>query len=233
MKVSSEMSGEYRDCERAWKKIHQFKKEQGAIEGWALERIVSPAGSSNDYNYVTRKRFKDVNQLAAYQDNPYMPENWKSLLTEKEIELVNRTNKIRTWVKSEVWSTEERILSEDVDDSQIVVVNHFSIPANKMRSDHMKMERDLWMPVHKKRIKDGSMMGWLLLQRELPIGTDHGASVATVDVYKDMAQFWQPFDEDEFLEVHPGKSMDEIWKETLAAGTRSSAEIRRAIDSTE
>jgi len=232
MSVAPGMHDDYRDCERAWKKIHQYKKDQGAIDGWALERITSPGGSDSPYNYVARQRFKSVEQLAAYQDNPYMPENWESLLTDEEIALVKRTSELRTWVKSEVWSTEERILADDADNSKIAVINYFSLPKGKTRADHLKMERDIWMPFHKKRIEAGNMKGWLLLKRELPIGRDYGAQIVTVDVYTDMAQFWEPFDIEAFEKLHPGKSMDDLWKMTMDAGVRSRAEIRRSLDST-
>lgn len=233
MKVEPGNTSEYLACEKAWKKIHSLKKEEGAIESWALERVMSPSGSSTAYNFVTRQRFKDRDQLAAYQTGPYFPENWKTLLTEKEIELINRTSELRTYVKGEVWSAEERVLAKDLSDANISVVNYFKIPEGKYRSDHLKMERELWMPFHKQNVEQEKMKAWVLLNRELPMGSDYGYSIITVDVYKDMHQFWEPFDSDGLAKMHPGKSLEEIMNETSEVSIRGSSEIRKAIDSTE
>ncbi len=230
MMVEPGMHDDYRACEKAWKKIHAQNKENGRIESWTLMQIVSPRGSSMPYNYVTRVRFKDRHQMAAYQDNPIMPDNWKSLLTADEIALVDRTSELRTYVKNEILSLEERILADDISDVNIAVVNFFKMPKGVTRADHLKMERDLWMPFHKHGVEKGNIKGWVMMTRALPIGTDYSYDVMTVDLFKDMGHFWEPFDEAGFTQIHAGKSMDDIMEETAAAGSRGKTEIRRRID---
>lgn len=39
MKVKPGMNDEYRDCERAWKLIHQERVKAGYITGWELEQV--------------------------------------------------------------------------------------------------------------------------------------------------------------------------------------------------
>jgi len=233
MKVEPSNIQDYLACEKAWKKIHEYNKEQGNIQGWALDQVVSPSGSSCSYNFVTRQRFKSKKQLAEYQSNSYMPENWKSLLTSEEVELVNRTTELRTRVKTEVWSAEERILADDLSDADISVINYFKMPKGVTRSDHLKMERELWMPFHKSNVSNGNSKGWVLLNRELPLGNGYEYDVVTVDLYKDMNQFWEPMDEEAFMNLHPGKSVEDIMKKTASVGLREKAEIRKSIDSTD
>lgn len=232
MKVESSNVKDYLACEKAWKKIHMAKKESGAIEGWGLEQIISPMGSSTEYNFVTRQVFKDRNQLAEYQSKKYFPENWKSLLTAEEIELVNRTGELRTHVKNEVWSSEEREVAADMSDADYAVINYFKMPDNVGRADHLKVEREFWKPFHQHNIKEGKMKGWVLLNRELPMGSDYEYDLVTVDVYKDLHQFWAPFDEANFSRLNNGKSSEEIFEKTRAVGIRRSAEIRKSLDST-
>ena len=232
MKVEPTNVQDYLACEKAWKKIHIAKKEAGAIEGWGLEQIISPVGSITEYNFVTRQVFKDKKQLAEYQSKRYFPENWESLLTPEEIKLVNRTGKLRTHVKNEVWSSEERVIAEDMSDADYAVINYFKMPANVMRDDHLKVERKFWKPYHQQNIKEGKMKGWVLLNRELPMGSDYEYDIVTVDVYKDLHQFWAPFDEASFAKFNNGKSTKEIFAETRAVGARASAEIRKSLDST-
>jgi len=232
MKVEPSNVKDYLACEKAWKKIHMTKKEAGAIEGWGLEQIISPVGASTEYNFVTRQVFKDKKQLAEYQSKKYFPENWKSLLTAEEIELVNRTGELRTHVKNEIWSSEEREIAEDMSDAEYAVVNYFKMPENIRRADHLTVERKFWKPFHQHNIKEGKMKGWILLNRQLPMGTDYEYDIVTVDVYKDLHQFWAPFDETSFAKLNNGKSIEEVFAKTRAAGTRGSAEIRKSLDST-
>ena len=232
MLVAPGNHADYNACEKAWKKIHEHQKKAGVIESWAIERVVSPGGADADYNYVTRQKFSGEKQLATYMGQPYMPDEWKSLLTAEEVALVNRTRELRTWVKSEVWSNVDRVMSENMDDAKVVVFNYFDIPDGKTRADHFKMERDIWMPVHSARVKDGKMKGWVMLNRELPMGSMYDYGVATVDIYKDMDQFFAPFFEEYFESVHKGKDMEDLWKQTQAVSNRLSAELRVALDST-
>ena len=39
MKLKPGMNDEYRDCERAWKLIHQERVKAGYITGWELEQV--------------------------------------------------------------------------------------------------------------------------------------------------------------------------------------------------
>ena len=45
-----------------------------------------------------------------------------------------------------------------------------------------------------------------------------------------MDQFWAPLDSDAMEKMHPNKTMDDIWNQTIAAGERSGADVRREID---
>ncbi|MBX2815175.1 MAG: hypothetical protein KTR24_04230 [Saprospiraceae bacterium] len=233
MKVEPANVQDYLACEKAWKKIHAYKKEKGQIQSWALDQVMSPSGANVEYNFVTRHSYKDRHQLAAHQEGSFMPENWESLLTAEEIALVNRTGSLRTLVKSEVWSAEERVLAEDLSDANVHVFNFFKMPEGVGRSAHLEMERALWMPFHKANIKNGKSKGWVLLNRELPMGSGYGYDIATVDVYTDMGQFWEPFDAATFEKLHPGKSMNDIMEQTRALGMRKSAEVRRSVDALE
>lgn len=230
MKVKPGMTEDYLACEKAWKKIHTYKMNQGVIEGWALEEVVSPSGSNTEYNYVTRQRFKSLKQLAAFQSTHYFPDNWRSLLTHEEVKLVERTGDLRTYVKNEVWSSQDRVLASDMAGADIAVFNYFKMPTGISRSVHINMERSLWKPFHKEQVMKGNRKGWVLLNRELPIGSGYDYDVATVDVYTNMDQFWAPLDSDAMEKMHPNKTMDDIWNQTIAAGERSGADVRREID---
>lgn len=231
MKVAPENQEDYMACEMAWKKIHAEKMRLGLIEGWALERVISPSGTSQEYNYITRQRFKNTDQLAAYQSNPYFPTKWESLLTAEEIELIGRTGELRSLVKGEVWSSADLVLASDISKENFTVFNYFKMPEGMRRADHMEMELSLWKPYHQSQVDQGNRLGWVLLNRELPMGGSYDYDLATVDIFENLEQFWAPFDEDEFERLHPGKTWEDIWNATASKGKRGRAEIRRSLDS--
>ena len=232
MKVAPGMHQEYLNLEKAWKKIHQAQVKAGKMRAWVLDRVEF-AGASSEYNYITRQSFQGEAQLAAHMEASGMPDGWKSLLTPEEIALVERTSEIRTWVKSEVWATSERVLADDYKNAKVHVFNFFDFPEGKTRADHVKVEKDIWMPVHKARVNAGTLKGWVLLQMELPYGAAMPYHDATVDIFENMEQMLAPFADDSFSKIHPGKNIDDLMKQTRAASTLLRAEVRVQLDRTE
>ena len=232
MKVTPEKYGEYIKLEKAWKKLHMALKKAGKLDDWSLTEVISPSGSSTQYNFVTRNTYLGEAQYASTFDQNYMPENWQSMLTVDEIDLVLRTGEIRTLVKNETWVQSDLIWSKDtISKGKVVVFNYFSIPEGKTNGDHTKVERDIWKPVHQARIKAGTMRGWVLLDMMLPFGSAYPYSSATIDVYNDMKQYlMQDGMEDTFKKVHPGKDINVLWKQTSDACKLVRGEVRVVLD---
>ncbi len=232
IKVAPAMRDDYLKLEKAFKKIHAAKKKAGEMENWSLAAVMSPSGANCAYNYVARNGLRGNKQLAYYYEGNYMPKNWQSLLTPAEVALVNRTDEIRTIVKTEVWSAAGAEIFADgwEKTTKIAVWNYFSSPAGKTRADHIKMENDIWKPIHAARVKDGTMMGWVLLGLELPFGANQPYNMATIDLYTDMSQYLAPWFEPYFKKIHPGQEIPELMKQTNAATTLVKGEVRMIID---
>ena len=231
MKVMPGKDDEYVRLEKAWKKIHLAKKKAGKIDDWSFSRIISPSGANTEYDYVTRNTFLGEDMYAATFTDEYMPANWKSLLTLEELELVSHTEEIRTLVKSETWVIIDEVWAEDVKtNAKVFAVNYFSIPKGKSNGDHSKVELDLWKPIHAARVKAGTMKGWVLMDMMLPYGESLPYSSVTIDGYADMRQFLTPWTEDYFKQVHPGKDINAMFKQTTEACTLVKGELRMMID---
>ncbi len=231
IKVAPGMEANYLKLEKAFKKIHIAKKKAGDMQDWSLSSVVSPAGSSCEYNYVARNGLRGSKQLANYYEGVYMPKNWQSLLTPAEVALVNRTDQIRTIVKKEVWSSVEEVFADDwTKNAKVAVWNYFTEPAGKTQADHTKMEQDIWKPVHAARVKDGAMLGWVLIGMNLPFGASMPYNMATIDLYKDMNQYLTPWFDTYFTKIHPGKDVADLMKQTSAATTLVKGEVRIIID---
>jgi len=233
MKVESGMHQDYIKLEKAWKKIHQAQIKAGTQNQWVLDRVISPSGANAEYNYITRQSFKGEAQLGNHMEGRGMPENWKTLLTPDEIKLVERTDKIRTWVKTEVWSSIDGVSADDYKKAKIHVFNFFDSPEGKRLADHIRVETDIWKPIHEARVKNDQAKGWFLIQKEFPFGSQQNYDSATVDVYESIEQMMSPTLMKTLKEVHPDKKMEDIMKETAANSDLISGEIRMQLDRTE
>lgn len=229
-KLKPGMRDDFLKLAKAWKKIVAYKKKNGMQDDWAISRVVIPAGTDAEYDYVTRHSFVGEGQLAGYLEKPFLPENWQSLLTLDEIKLVLRAEEIRTFVKSEVWTTSDETWATDTSKFTVAVFNYFKQPEGKTRADHVKMEKDIWKPVHDARVKDGKMKGWVLLSMEMPFGSSTSYDMATIDLYKDMKQLLAPWFEAYFKKVHPGKDVAELMKQTTDATDLVKGDVRIIID---
>lgn len=231
MKVEPGNHQDYLKMEAAWKKIHAVKKADGRIDNWTLMEIISPSGTSAEYNYVTRIRIKGNKQLAAFYSGDYFPENWSALLTEEEKELVKKTSELRTMVKSETFARMESILGPDIADAKVVSFNFFDFPEGKGRGDHLRIERDIWMPVHQARVDDGVLKGWVMGRMEMPGGSGQPYHDFTVDIYENLEQLLNDDTRPYFKKIHEGKDAKELWKETYENTDLVKREIRREVNS--
>lgn len=231
MKVAPEMTGKYLKLENAWKKIHAARIEAGQCDGWSLQRIISPYGTSTEYNFLTVNRYIGNKKLAGHFEGP-MFNNLNEILTEEELALVNETLKIRTHIKSEVWQYRNGTFPEDWQKSTIYVVNYFKNQPGKTGPDHGKMENDIWKPIHTARIEGGDMNGWGLYSMEMPSGSMMPYSSCTVDMYVDMEQYLNPSSKNYWEEVHPGKEIKDLIKQTKAVVDLLFREVRMVVDRT-
>ncbi len=230
MKVKPGMEEEYLKLEKAWKKIHAASKKAGHLDDWSLSRLMFP-GTANEYDYVARNAFVGNAQLSNYLEGTFDWGDWSKLLTKEELDLVNRTNEIRDMVKTELWYQMERVLADDINKTaKIAVFNYFKSAEGKTPQDHINMEKDIWIPVHSARVKDGIMKGWVLLGLAQPFGSSLPYDMATIDVYTDMKQYTTPWFEDYFKKVHPGKNMDDLMKRTSDASSLVKGEVRVIVD---
>ncbi len=226
MSVSPGMHTEYEKLESTWKKLHQIHKNEGKIEGWALESIMMPSGSSVEYNYVTRITFSSTKQMADYLSNQSMPESFMNTISPEEKSLMKRTDEIRTWVKSEIWTSNNRIFTENFDGAKVAVFNYFRFPETGGRMAHREVENEIWKPIHEARINDGSMLGWVAAELLMPGGSQYPYKDATVDLFDNLEQAMNSNPIPYFEKIHAGKNVNELLKKTNEAADRILAEVR-------
>ncbi|MEZ5059760.1 MAG: hypothetical protein R2879_22225 [Saprospiraceae bacterium] len=211
MKVKPGMWDKYMECERVWKKIHQYRKDQGMISGWELERLVFPSGTGNEYDFLTITHFPSWDGI----DNEAWYEQALATLSEDEKKIAMAAEDYRDLVKREIWTAGDMAFGKIEKSPKYRVENYMKLPNGGME-DWAKMETEFVKPVHQKNIEKGNRAGWLMAYMILPRGTEQNYQVSTIDFFEN----WKDMDSDEgaaWREVHPDldwNTLDEKFERT-------------------
>jgi hypothetical protein len=96
--------------------------------------------------------------------------------------------------------------------------------------EYLALEKDLWMPVHRERLKTGKIRSWALYGLRSPGGSGNPYNYAVVNTYDK----WQDMETsglaDLFKKVHPDKPMAEVGRRTNEARDMVRVEIWELID---
>lgn len=215
MKVKPENVEAYLKVEKVWKKIHAARVKAGQMEYWELSSLLSPYGTSQEYNYKTANIYKGNKKLADHFTGSMS--DLSDILTAEEIKILNTTNSVRDLVKEEVYVIDQQVFRQGAD-NKIIVDNYMQLQEGASLADHSSYEKEVWLPVHKARIDDGNMGGWANLNLVMPQGADREHHAITVDFYESLDQYMMPWFDKYFAKIHPGKDlakmseeMDKIW----------------------
>ncbi|MFN0213963.1 MAG: hypothetical protein ACKVT2_06875 [Saprospiraceae bacterium] len=234
-KVAPGMNGKFLKLAQVWKKIliNQALPGPPPSQVWSLSKMVTSIGPKNEYDYVTLRVLTGKDSLAKYLNlkQPYLPDNWQSNLAPDEIDLVLKADSIRTFVKLEAWPIDTVISPSKTthpDTSPIIlaVYNYFKEPKGKTLQDAVKMEREIWLPIHQARIDDDNMRLWFLLTLDFPVGASQPYNMLTIDDYTDLDQYLKSGDKNYFK----GKCKRKLLKKTNEAATLVKRDIRIILD---
>ena len=95
--------------------------------------------------------------------------------------------------------------------------------------EYLKMEHDLWRPVHQERIKQGHMRSWTLYAVRFPSGSKNECDYRTVNVYSSLADLDRSI-ADVFTKVHPNVPLAEVGRRTVTARDFRTGEVWYQVD---
>ena len=95
--------------------------------------------------------------------------------------------------------------------------------------EYLKLEHDLWRPVHQERIKQGHMRSWTLYAVRFPSGSKNECDYRTVNVYNSLADMERPLGE-VFTKIHPNVPLAEVSRRTVAARDFRTGELWYQVD---
>ncbi len=196
-------SSDYVNVEKElWQPLHQQMVDQGMKNSWAVYWVMYGDRSRCDYFVI--ETYLGMAQYNKADES--MGKVYAQVFNEKDFnEFIGRTESSRTMVESSLW-----VMQEGVE-----VKPHSKINVNWMKTEdpekYLKIEREIWQPIHQYSLKNGHSNGWAVYQLLFPMGDLVPYNFVTVDFLTDMKHF--PF-ESIVKKVHPGKSMQEMGKMT-------------------
>ena len=211
-----------------WKKIHTARIKADVLDGWYLYRVVSPAGESTKYNYLTIEVYDSAEKLAGHFDG-YGVDYSKILNPEEIIQALN-TPKARAMIYEEVWRSVDEVLNLYEDNIfRYQVFNAMKLRPGVEESEYQRIEQQYWKPMHIKRMRNGGMKGWGLYTMIIPGGTERNYHWATVDFYDNFIDYLKPTD-GLMEEIHGKRNAQKYLEETIDKRDLLKTEIRELVD---
>jgi hypothetical protein len=204
-------SPDYVDLEQnVWAPIHREMHKAGELWGWSL--TAAPYSVDGSYDYVTVNVFRG---WAAFE-NAYanIEERFASAHPGKDwAEVSAATDAARKIVRSEVFVVDQWAGTT----GDVLTYAHMKVPMGG-DADYVKLENEVWKPMHEAAIAEGNLNAWGLLRRVLTGGSASPYDYIALNVYESMEQMMGPGITPEILAaVHPDTEWSEIADMTTAA----------------
>ena len=95
--------------------------------------------------------------------------------------------------------------------------------------DYLKLEHDIWKPMHQERIRQGRMRSWTLYEVRYPAGSQRECDYRTLNTYNSLADTDRPI-ADIVAKVHPSMPMAELVRRTVSGRDFARGELWYQVD---
>jgi hypothetical protein len=107
--------------------------------------------------------------------------------------------------------------------SPVYLVNFMKAQPGKV-GDYLRLERDIYMPVHQELVRTGRMHSWAVYAVQYPYGDAREYDFVTIDAFDSLADADRPTD-DIFRKVHPSLTPEQIDIQTEGARSLVRGEV--------
>ncbi len=229
MKVLPGKWDDYLEAEKAWKKIHQGRKQRGEIMDWFLFRCTYPGGTDAPYDYITV-----THQTAKQLSGPW---NWDTMvkgLTPTEIAIADGAENTRNLLDRHLF-----VFLYGCDQATCKPGNFIQLFFNNVKAgrtrDYEKFLED-GTAMRNEAIKSGKVQAWSIWKRVYPGSPDLDSHTA-VYAYETLEALLKnsaPVDfSAELKKVKPTQSYDDFLKQMNELRDFVGSEVWRKVDETE
>jgi hypothetical protein len=223
MKVKPESVNDYLEVEKAWKKLHVKAIEAGVHNGWQLWRNIH-AGADDPYQYITIQWYDSYDHTFGENN----PEGWwEGVFSEQEqTELNKKAYASRSYAFEDV--SHQLVSVDNPENFKYLLVSRNQIPPGRYE-DYIKMETEIFKPVHEEMIRKDMMAHWGVWQT-WPF-KEGQARITIVEGYINAAQMSSPGFLEVFKSIHPDLIWEEVVEEIQKNRKELSVEMWELIDS--
>jgi hypothetical protein len=129
-------------------------------------------------------------------------------------------------------SADVRALSTQAPSPAYALFEFMKIEPGKT-AEYRKLERDVWMPIHRERVRMGLIKSWTLWGMRFPGGTAREYDTIAITTHDKFADAENSYPADLFRKVHPKMTDDERNARTVAARSMIRTELVTLLDITE
>lgn len=208
------------------KKAFQQSLKDGQILGWYLNEVVMPSGTSNEYDRVSVTVTRDLKSI--FEPSVSMRDVAKKALNmndQQVDDILKQFADARNIVKREIF-VNNAILNPGGTNGKYAVVDFMKSTPGK-EAQYVKMEKDVFMPIHKERMKLGVIKNWGLYQKVMPYNMDSDYDYTTVNFIDDINSILDPKYEQALKKALPNQDINKLIQQTEAARKMKRSEIWR------
>jgi hypothetical protein len=111
-----------------------------------------------------------------------------------------------------------------------VVVEVSCMKVDPLKNDeYLKLEHDIWRPMHQERIKQGHMRSWTLYGVRYPAGSQRECDYRTLNTYSSLADMDRSI-ADVIAKVHPNIPINELVRRTVSGRDMAHGELWYQVD---
>ncbi len=168
------------------RKVWEYNFKQGKSLGTYVNSMLLPSGSSADYDITVITVSTDLKFLLDDSLSPQMmlkklnPEYSDSYLQSIGDQFLH----VRSMVKREIFTALAEI-NPTAPPTKYYTTDYMKATTGK-EDDYVKLEKEVWMPIHKERIKLGVLTDWALAQKYMPYSSKDPYDYATFNFFNDI-----------------------------------------------
>jgi len=189
IKVTPGKGSVYNDLLNTYsKKINEDYLKSGKILGWYTHYVLMPTGSSTEYDMTIVTVTTDMSLLV--DDTTSIRERFKKVLpgaSDATVQMIfDAYAGSRTLVKKEIYSFIDGV-NLNTNPSKYIQVSFMKATPGK-ENDYVKLEKDIYKPIHTQMVKKGNLDDWGFYALQMPYSSIGEYNYLTANFYTNLNQ---------------------------------------------
>ncbi|MDN3690690.1 hypothetical protein [Cyclobacterium jeungdonense] len=224
IKVEPDRVLDYLEYKDFLAEVHKTAKEEGHISGWDLWSLQSGSDlEGENFQYVTVTYYEDPVKMMNGNNVDLLVSNALKAFPDMSEEAVRKKISDALEMRDlaiRSYMVEVARTSDDFEFKPGILASFDLMKAVEGKfQDYEKAEREVFLPIHEKKIQADLMENWRFLRTALPTGSEAKSTHLTMNVYSDYLQFFNSMEyedmeitEEQQMAVEEGlNSRDQKW----------------------